>query len=133
MDTEAKPETTEAEVEQLLGSLGRLRAEIGKAIIGQDETVEHLLVGLLAGGHSLSGLAGGFVRGAELDVGGEEVVADAVSDGGKRLRAAGIVEQDVGGCLEGGKASAKNARGEHGRLTPGPAVPVMAGDGSGFC
>jgi MoxR-like ATPase len=53
MDTETRTETTEAEVEQLLGSLGKLRGEIGKAIIGQEETVEHLLVGLLAGGHCL--------------------------------------------------------------------------------
>ena len=31
----------------------RMRAEIGKAIVGQDETVEHLLIALLAQGHVL--------------------------------------------------------------------------------
>jgi MoxR-like ATPase len=43
----------QAEIEGLLESLARLRREIGKAIIGQEETVEHLLVALLAGGHCL--------------------------------------------------------------------------------
>jgi MoxR-like ATPase len=45
--------TTEAELELLLGRLAALRGEIGKVIVGQQETVEHLLVGLLAGGHCL--------------------------------------------------------------------------------
>jgi hypothetical protein len=44
---------TEADVERLLDRLGALRAEVGKVIVGQQETVEHLLVGLLAGGHCL--------------------------------------------------------------------------------
>ena len=44
---------TETDVDLLLARLGALRAEVGKVIVGQEETVEHLLVGLLAGGHCL--------------------------------------------------------------------------------
>jgi len=51
METTTRP--SEHDVDELLGRLGQLRAEIGKAIIGQEETVEHLLVGILAGGHCL--------------------------------------------------------------------------------
>ena len=32
---------------------GRIRAEVGKAIVGQAETVEHLLIALLSRGHVL--------------------------------------------------------------------------------
>jgi MoxR-like ATPase len=45
--------STEAELTQLLSRLGALRAEVGKVIVGQQETVDHLLVGLLSGGHCL--------------------------------------------------------------------------------
>ena len=51
METERT--VSEPEVEALLERLGRLRAEIGKVIVGQDRTVEQLLVGVLAGGHCL--------------------------------------------------------------------------------
>ncbi|MGD8374795.1 MAG: MoxR family ATPase [Acidobacteriota bacterium] len=44
---------SEADVEAVLGHLSRLRDEIGKVIVGQRETVDHLLIALLAGGHSL--------------------------------------------------------------------------------
>src|SRR4029078_3039782 len=44
---------TETDVGTLLSRLGALRSEVGKVIVGQQETVEHLLVGLLAGGHCL--------------------------------------------------------------------------------
>ncbi|MEO8502582.1 MAG: MoxR family ATPase [Acidobacteriota bacterium] len=43
----------ERAVEGLLGRLPALRAELHKVIIGQDETLNHLLVTLLAGGHAL--------------------------------------------------------------------------------
>ncbi|QOV95299.1 MoxR family ATPase [Novosphingobium sp. ES2-1] len=37
-----------------LGALsGRIRAEVGKAIVGQEEVLDHLLVALFAGGHVL--------------------------------------------------------------------------------
>jgi MoxR-like ATPase len=42
-----------AAVEQLNASYKRLRAEIGKVIIGQDQVVEQLLISLLARGHCL--------------------------------------------------------------------------------
>lgn len=51
MDTRVTVE--EADVDALVGRLERLRTEIAKMIIGQDETVEQLMVGLLAGGHCL--------------------------------------------------------------------------------
>ena len=43
----------EADIALKLESLGQLRSTIGQAIVGQDEVVEHLLIGLLAGGHCL--------------------------------------------------------------------------------
>ncbi len=44
---------TEAEVAARLAPLADLRAAIAQAIVGQDEVVEQLLIGLLAGGHCL--------------------------------------------------------------------------------
>src|SRR5664279_3661306 len=43
----------EARVERLGERLLALRREIHKVIVGQQETVDHLLVTLLAGGHGL--------------------------------------------------------------------------------
>jgi MoxR-like ATPase len=47
------PAPTEAEIAARLDQLARLRAAIGRAIVGQGEVVEQLLIGLLAGGHCL--------------------------------------------------------------------------------
>ena len=44
---------TESDLQQQLATLGELRAAIGKAIVGQQDVVEQLLIGLLAGGHCL--------------------------------------------------------------------------------
>jgi MoxR-like ATPase len=44
---------TEADIQDRLGKLGDLRAAIGQAIVGQEEVVEQLLIGLFAGGHCL--------------------------------------------------------------------------------
>ena len=41
------------EVDLLTQKLSNLKKEIGKVIIGQEETVEHLLITFLAGGHAL--------------------------------------------------------------------------------
>ncbi len=41
------------EVEVLTSRLGDLKREIGKVVVGQEETVEHMLITLLAGGHAL--------------------------------------------------------------------------------
>jgi MoxR-like ATPase len=47
------PAINEDSVRQQLAQLGAVRAAIGQAIVGQHETVEQLLIGLLAGGHCL--------------------------------------------------------------------------------
>ncbi len=44
---------TEENVQQQIGKLAKLRESIAAAIVGQDEVVEQLLIGLLAGGHCL--------------------------------------------------------------------------------
>lgn len=44
---------TEAEVQAQLARLGDLRAAIAQAIVGQEDVVEQLLIGLFAGGHCL--------------------------------------------------------------------------------
>src|SRR5688572_14915500 len=44
---------TEAQVSERLEGLARLREAIGRAVVGQQEAVEQLLIGLLAGGHCL--------------------------------------------------------------------------------
>jgi MoxR-like ATPase len=43
----------EAEVKDFRAQVARLRQEIGKAVVGQDEIVEGVLVSILAGGHTL--------------------------------------------------------------------------------
>ncbi|MFC4728033.1 AAA family ATPase [Coralloluteibacterium thermophilus] len=45
--------STESAVQAQLARLGELRAAIARAVVGQDEVVEQLLIGLLAGGHCL--------------------------------------------------------------------------------
>lgn len=40
-------------VENLNSSVKKIKSEIGKVIIGQDEIIEHLLISIFAGGHSL--------------------------------------------------------------------------------
>ena len=42
---------TEADVAARLDQLKHLRHAIAQAVVGQDEVVEQLLIGLLAGGH----------------------------------------------------------------------------------
>ncbi len=46
-------ELTEDTVKERIAKLARLRESIAEAIVGQDEVVEQLLIGLLAGGHCL--------------------------------------------------------------------------------
>jgi len=45
--------TAEQEVIDLVAKLARLKEEIAKVIVGQEETVEQLLITFLAGGHAL--------------------------------------------------------------------------------
>ncbi len=40
-------------VEQILAGRARIRAELGKVIVGQDDVIEQMLIGLFAGGHCL--------------------------------------------------------------------------------
>jgi len=51
MNTQLKE--LEQEVDVLTGKLEALRQEIGKVIIGQEDTIEQLLITFLAGGHAL--------------------------------------------------------------------------------
>ncbi len=51
MDTELA--NIEQEVNQLTSRLSQLKEEIGKVIVGQEETVDQLLIAFLAGGHAL--------------------------------------------------------------------------------
>ena len=44
---------SEADVNAQVAQLSALRAAIAQAIVGQDDVVEQLLIGLLAGGHCL--------------------------------------------------------------------------------
>jgi MoxR-like ATPase len=45
--------TAEKEIKALTNKLGLLKKEIAKVIVGQEETVEQLLITFLAGGHAL--------------------------------------------------------------------------------
>jgi len=56
METETNTPTqpTEAEtVEQLIEGYDRIKAELGKTIVGQHDVIEEILIALFAGGHSL--------------------------------------------------------------------------------
>ncbi len=56
METETNTPTqpTEAEtVEQLIEGYGRIKAELGKTIVGQHDVIEEILIALFAGGHCL--------------------------------------------------------------------------------
>ena len=52
--TETEPPASDvAAIEKLAELHGRLRTELAKAVIGQDQVVEELLIAILAGGHCL--------------------------------------------------------------------------------
>jgi MoxR-like ATPase len=46
-------ELKQSELERLLEQLSRVKEEVGRVIVGQDEVVEQLQIGLLSGGHCL--------------------------------------------------------------------------------
>ena len=48
-----QPPAATARVEQLRADLARARAEIGKFVLGHEDVIEQLLIGLIAGGHIL--------------------------------------------------------------------------------
>ena len=47
------PDTDAATFEQLTAARPRILAELGKAIVGQHEVIEQILIALFAGGHCL--------------------------------------------------------------------------------
>jgi MoxR-like ATPase len=55
VSTAASPayEQDKRAVEQVAGARARIRAELGKVIVGQDAVIDELLIGLLSGGHCL--------------------------------------------------------------------------------
>lgn len=48
-----KTDVTEESVQELIGNLNKLKTEIGKVIVGQDEIIDQMLITFLAGGHAL--------------------------------------------------------------------------------
>jgi MoxR-like ATPase len=48
-----KTATTEKSVQEIIENLGKLKKEIAKVIVGQDEIIDQLLITFLAGGHAL--------------------------------------------------------------------------------
>lgn len=48
-----KTATTEKSVQEIIENLGKLKKEISKVIVGQDEIIDQLLITFLAGGHAL--------------------------------------------------------------------------------
>jgi len=53
-ETNTPNQPTEAEtVEQLIEGYGRIKAELGKTIVGQHDVIEEILIALFAGGHCL--------------------------------------------------------------------------------
>lgn len=48
-----KTDTTEKSVQEIIENLGKLKKEISKVIVGQDEIIDQLLITFLAGGHAL--------------------------------------------------------------------------------
>ena len=53
MDASTKSGSDQQIVEQLLAGRTRLRAELAKVIVGQDQVIEQMLIALFAGGHCL--------------------------------------------------------------------------------
>jgi MoxR-like ATPase len=53
VENQLETQETRALIESFHSAFGRIRAEVGKIIVGQDEVVDHLLITLLVGGHCL--------------------------------------------------------------------------------
>ena len=53
MSVSTLPATGTDNAAALVAAAGRLRAEVGKRIVGQDQVLEELLMALIAGGHAL--------------------------------------------------------------------------------
>ena len=53
MDTDTQPPTDAETVDQILTGYSRIKSELGKTIIGQDDVIDEILISLFAGGHVL--------------------------------------------------------------------------------
>ena len=53
MDTETHPPTDAETVDQILTGYSRIKSELGKTIIGQEDVIDEILISLFAGGHVL--------------------------------------------------------------------------------
>ncbi|MGB0586673.1 MAG: AAA family ATPase [Limisphaerales bacterium] len=53
MDTETQPPTDAETVDQILTGYSRIKSELGKTIIGQEDVIDEILISLFAGGHVL--------------------------------------------------------------------------------
>ncbi len=51
METETTPPTEAQTVEQLIQGYDRIKTELGKTIIGQEDVIDEILISLFAGGH----------------------------------------------------------------------------------
>ena len=52
-DTQAPPELDKEQFESLIGKIERIKEEVGKVIVGQNEIIEQVLLCIFAGGHGL--------------------------------------------------------------------------------
>jgi MoxR-like ATPase len=107
IQTEKSPSTEEAIVYRIAEAKGRIKQELAKAIRGQDEVIEQLLIALLSGGHALITGAPGLAKTLLIsstarlfhlsfnriqftpdlmpaDITGTEILSDG-ADGGRRL------------------------------------------------
>ena len=53
MDTETRTPTDAETVDQILTGYSRIKSELGKTIIGQEDVIDEILISLFAGGHVL--------------------------------------------------------------------------------
>jgi len=53
METETIPPTEAQTVEQLIQGYDRIKTELGKTIVGQEDVIDEILISLFAGGHCL--------------------------------------------------------------------------------
>jgi len=53
MDTDTHPPTDAETLDQIITGYSRIKSELGKTIIGQEEVIDEILISLFAGGHVL--------------------------------------------------------------------------------
>ena len=75
-DSASRPETVVAEAEAAAEALAQVKAEIGRAIFGQERVIELSLAAVLAGGHALLIGAPGLAKTRAIKVLGEGIEGD---------------------------------------------------------